>query len=152
MKVKQYWLIFFGALLIGSLSGCSEQTERLGHSHHETGYVSWGIDEFELFGLTKEEAAEKFKGRLSLSEEDTAVTFDDGHCGHFHLSFNKDKRIDGVQRVFIDGAGCEIFGPYLGSKRSALEFSINGLTQNEHLDKDDTTKLATARKLLEESN
>jgi|GEM_PF-3507333 hypothetical protein len=149
MKVKLYGLIFFGALLIGSVSGCTEQTERLGHSHHETGYVSWGIDEFELFGLTKEELVEKFRGRLSLSEKETAVTFDDGHCGHFHLSFDKEKKIDGVQRVFIDGAGCEIFGPYLGTRREALEFSINGLKEHTPLDKEDAAKLATAQEMLE---
>jgi hypothetical protein len=151
MKVKLYALILLGALFVGSVSGCSEQPDRSPHNHHQTDYVSWGIDEFELFGFTKEELAEKFRGKLYLSEDDKAVAFKDGRSGHFHLSFDKEKRVDGVERVFIDGAGCEIHGPFLATKRQALEFTINGLTENKTLDKEDTAKLEAAQALLKES-
>lgn len=85
---------------------------------------------------------------LHISENGGAIAFDDGRPGHFHLTFDKDAKVRSVQRVFIDGAGCEIFGPFLESKRQALEFSINGLKEAPHLDKADSTKLATAQKLL----
>lgn len=141
-------MIFFSASFISLISACGNQSVRDSHNHHQTGYVSWGIDEFELFGLTKEELSKKFKGLLHISEIGAAVAFDDGRSGHFHLEFDKDAKVNSVQRVFIDGAGCEIFGPFLASKRQALEFTINGLKDVPHLDKDDSAKLAIARKLI----
>ena len=39
------------------------------HNHLETGYVPWGVDEYELFGLSKLELAKKFKDKLHFNND-----------------------------------------------------------------------------------
>ncbi len=63
MKSKLHSLILLAALVAGSVSGCDRPQDQ-GHitnDHYKTGYVSWGIDEFELFGLTKKETGRKIQ-------------------------------------------------------------------------------------------
>ncbi len=152
MRNKFYAQIFLAVLLAGSVSGCENPPEqaRISVEHHHTGYVPWGIDEFELFGLTKQQLDKKFDGELHFQKEDSAAVWNDGRPGHFHLAFDKDNKVAEVQRVFIDGAGCEIKGPLLTSKKAALQFSVDGLSNLGKLDKEEQSKLATAQALLED--
>lgn len=150
MKIKPYVLILLAAISTGFVSGCAKQPDRTGHNHLEAEYVPWGVDEFELYGLTKSEITQKFKGEMHLSEKERAVAWNDGRPGHFHLGFDNTGRVGSIRRIFIDGAGCEIKGPELNSKEEALNFSIDGLSKLAHLDRDDQNKLATAQKLLRE--
>lgn len=118
------------------------------YCHHQTGYVSWGIDEYELFGLTEEEIAEKFKGQLHYDKADHHAKFySNGYGPQFIVTFT-DKHVSAVQRLFIDGAGCNILGPVLSTKKTALEFSIDGLSKMSTRARDDEQRLRTARELL----
>lgn len=152
MKSKLYLLIFLVALVAGTVSGCDRPQDQ-GHitkDHFKTGYVSWGIDEFELFGLTKKKLDEKFKDKMHFRSEDSSAVWNDGRSGHFHLAFGDDDKVASVQRIFIDGAGCEIKGPLITSKKEALNFSVDGLSKLEHLDKGDQAKLEAAQALLKD--
>jgi hypothetical protein len=154
MKSKFYALILLAVLVAGSISGCDRPQDQ-GHitkDHFKTGYVSWGIDEFELFGLTKEKLDEKFKDRMHFRSSDSAAVWNDGRAAHFRLAFGDDNKVATVQRIFIDGAGCEIKGPLLKSKKEALDFSVDGLSKLGHLDQGDQSKLETAQALLKESS
>jgi hypothetical protein len=122
-----------------------------GHSHLETGYVPWGIDEFQFFGLNKAELSKQFKGQLTFDQKFTNAKFNsDCHHGpQFLLTFKND-RVSTVQRMFIDGAGCEIKGPEFMSKKDALKFSILGLSKRTSRDLKDDKMLATAKQMLAE--
>jgi hypothetical protein len=152
MKSKLYSLILLVALVAGSVSGCDRPQEQ-GHitkDHFKTGYVSWGIDEFELFGLTKKKLDEKFKDKMHFRGVDSAAVWNDGRSAHFRLAFGDDDKVAAVQRVFVDGAGCEIKGPLLKTKKEALHFSVDGLSKLSHLDQGDQSKLETAQALLKD--
>ncbi len=119
------------------------------YCHHHTGYVSWGVDEYELFGLTESELTQKFKGTLRYDKTDSHAYFNEGGIGgpQFILTFI-DKRVGKVQRLFIDGAGCHIKGPVISSRKEALEFSIDGLSKMPSRAKDDEQRLKEAKELL----
>jgi hypothetical protein len=109
------------------LCGCAhhdEVTDRP-RNHHETGYIPWGVDEFQLYGQTKEQLAKNFKSELTFSDD-----YSEAYLGHlcFLLTFNDD-RVSSVRRAFHDGAGCFISGPQLRTEREALQFSIDGLSR-----------------------
>jgi hypothetical protein len=157
MKIKFYALIMFAALVTSSVSGCGNSTENASQSeeHHHTGYVPWGIDEFELFSLTRDELQQKFKDELRFKNDYAEAVMAGGDGPgfgqpHFQLSFDKDKtaKVTAVQRVFVDGAGCDIKGPLLTSKVEALKFSIDGLSKCTNLNEKEAEKLATAKELL----
>ncbi|RTL40900.1 MAG: hypothetical protein EKK48_15095 [Candidatus Melainabacteria bacterium] len=117
-------------------------------SHHDTGYVSWGTDEFELFGLTKAQLTKKFKGELEFDQNFETAWLSPKHTGpQFILSFSNGKVI-AVQRMFVDGMGCHIMGPILKSQKEAARFSIEGLTENPKPNLKDQAKLALAKKEL----
>lgn len=140
MSHKFYSLILLAALFTGSVSGCGRQ------SYHQTGYVPWGLDEFELFGLAKPELGKKVEGKFHSESSELSWK----GAARFHITFDKDGKVETVQRMFIDGAGCNLTGPLLTSKKEALEFSVDGLSNLEHLDQGDQSKLATAQALLKE--
>jgi hypothetical protein len=118
-------------------------------------YVSWGVDEYEFFGLTKPQLAVKFKGKLSFAPDYSRALFGRFEACHsydgatFKLFFDGDK-VSKVQRVFI---GCNETqeGPVLESKQAALRFAIDGLTPIEKrgaLKPAELKKLAAARQML----
>lgn len=116
-------------------------------SAHSTGYVSWGIDEYELFDLTKPELLQRFKNKMTFTQDFSSARIKN-FGAQFILTF-RDGRVSSVKRLFIDGAGCHLYGPELNSKREALAFSFNGLsTAQMPLDKKDQTRLATVKALL----
>ncbi len=152
MKSKLYSLILLVAVVAGSVSGCDRPQDQ-GHitkDHFKTGYVSWGIDEFELFGLTKKKLDEKFKDKMHFRGADSAAVWNDGRSAQFRLAFGDDDKVASVQRIFIDGAGCEIKGPLITSKKEALDFSVDGLSKLGNLDKADQSKLEAAQALLKD--
>lgn len=138
-------LLLFSALFISLTSAYP----LLAHSHHETDYVPWGTDEFELFGLTRPELAKKFKNVLEF-DRDYEVAYLTSNSGgpQFLLSFTNNK-VSKVQRMFIDGGGCRIMGPVLNSKREAAEFSKDGLEEIANIKEPQLSKLAQAKKCLE---
>jgi hypothetical protein len=115
-------------------------------------YVSWGVDEYELYGLTRDDIAKRYKGVLELDPGDDVVHF----AGlrkpclgqpSFVVTF-ADGKIIKVKRLFIDGAGCKIWGPLLTSKRDALRFSVDGLKEMEARSPKDEARLKEAQRLL----
>lgn len=115
-------------------------------------YVSWGVDEYELYGLNRDDIAKRYKGVLELDPGDDIVHF----AGlrkpclgqpSFVVTF-VDGRIAKVKRLFIDGAGCKIWGPLLPSKRDALKFSVDGLKEMEARSPKDEARLKEAQRLL----
>ena len=113
-------------------------------------YVSWGIDEYELFGLTKDQLKKDFKNKLFFNGDFSDAHFcPDGDAGpQFLLKFEND-HVSQVQRMFIDGGGCHIMGPILESKKEALQFSIDGLSSNPYgCDEADHKRLLSAKTLL----
>ena len=122
--------------------------------HGPATYVPWGIDEYELFGLTRAEILQKYKGQLGFDKETGRVFFGDRNSTgygrpQFELTYAHD-RVVGVKRLFIDGAGCLIWGPGLNSKKDALNFSINGLMQTNRDAKDEARLKEARRQLAEE--
>jgi hypothetical protein len=112
-------------------------------------YISWGVDEFELFGLTKTELAQQFKNKLTFDWTNSRA-----YVGHslssprlFILTL-KDKRVSEVQRVVRDPAGCNLEGPLFTSKEAALRFAINGLSELGKLRPEEENKHAVAKQTL----
>jgi hypothetical protein len=119
------------------------------HDHLKAEYVPWGIDEYELFDLTKDKLAKDFKSKLHFNKELSEGYLTRPEYGpHFLLTYDNNK-VSSVQRMFIDGYGCHIMGPVLNSKKEALQFSIDGLTTLPNGgDKQDKQRLLAAKKLL----
>ena len=112
-------------------------------------YVDWGVDEYEFFGLTKDQVTKKFAGRLCFHEGFERVHFKGGsglnyYGPTFKLGF-KNGKVDTVQGIF-EGCRDTIYRPLFKSKKEALKFACDGLADA----KDDAgkKKLAAARKEL----
>jgi len=113
-------------------------------------YVSWGVDEYELFGLTKGELKKSFKNTVFFNEDFTngRLCREGDYGPQFILTF-ENGHVSSVQRMFIDGGGCHIMGPILESKKEALQFSIEGLSSNpDGCDAADRRRLLSAQALL----
>lgn len=118
----------------------------------DAAYVPWGVDEDELFGLTKADIAKKYKGTLGFDESESRVFFVDynrsgfGRPG-FIVTFS-DGKIVTVKRLFIDGAGCYIVGPVFKTKKEALLFIVDGLSKDTNRSPADDARLKEARRKL----
>jgi len=119
-----------------------------GHDYNEN-YISWGVDEFELLGLTQSELSQQFKKKLTFDWVNGHACVGDSGSGsqQFVLTL-KDSRVCEVQRLFIDGAGCNLKGPAFTSKKHALQFAIDGLSDYGKLKPEEEKKLAAAKKML----
>lgn len=118
-------------------------------------YVAWGVDEYEFFGLTKQQLASQFKGKLTFAPDFSRAVFGRFEACHsydgatFKLFFDGNK-VSKVQRVFV---GCNETqeGPVFESKQAALKFAIDGLApaaQRGLLKSDEMKKLSAAKKML----
>lgn len=95
-------------------------------------YVPWGVDEYEFFGLTKPQLAEKFKGKLIFDKEFEKATFRSFKGCHtydgasFKLSFENGK-VSKVQRIFL---GCTETqeGTVFESKETAVRYAVEELS------------------------
>jgi hypothetical protein len=120
------------------------------HDHLKAEYVPWGVDEYELFGLTKDQLSKEFKNKLHFNNDFTEAYISFPNFGpRFLLTYDK-SHVTTVQRMFIDGCGCHIMGPILSSKVDALQFSIKGLSSLPNGgDKQDHQRMLAAQKLLD---
>jgi len=125
----------------------------------EAKYVSWGVDEYEFFGLSKQQLAAQFKGKLSFSKDFSRALFGRFEACHsydgatFNLFFEGNK-VSRVQRVFV-GCNGTLEGPVFESKQAALRFAVDGLTpaaKRGALKPAELKKLESARKMLMEKN
>jgi hypothetical protein len=116
----------------------------------ESNYTPWGVDEYQLFDLTKQELSTKFKGTLFFSKDFHRATFSQNGTGLgyqgpvFKLSFS-DGRVTSVQGVF---EGCtQTYGrPCFDSKEVALNYAIEGLCS--YTGPDEQKSLAQAKQAL----
>src|SRR5271170_8120823 len=141
-------------LLATSLVLCmSLSLPAISQDHHTAVYVPWGVDEYELFGLTGDELSKKFAKTLRFEENHRHAYFCTGRSSdgpQFILHFNNG-RVSRVQRMFIDGGGCHIIGPELQTKKEALKFSTEGLSDlGTSASKEDTERLQQASKMLKD--
>jgi hypothetical protein len=112
-------------------------------------YVDWGVDEYEFFGLTKDQVQKKFAGRLCFHAGFERVHFKGGsglnyYGPTFKLGFNNGL-VDTVQGIF-EGCRDTIYRPFFKSKKDALKFACDGLADAK--DEAGKKKLAAARKEL----
>jgi hypothetical protein len=120
----------------------------------DAAYVPWGVDEYELIGLTKADIAKKYKDTLGFDEVESRVYFLDynrpgfGRPG-FSVTF-ADGKIVVIKRLFIDGGGCRIVGPVFKTKKEALNFVIEGLSKLKNRNSKDESRLKEARTRLAE--
>lgn len=95
-------------------------------------YTPWGVDEYQLLGLTKEELSKKFKDKLFFSEKYDRAAFSQSGTGLgyqgavFKLSFRKG-RVASVQGVF-EGCKQDFERPRFNSKEVAIKYAIKGLS------------------------
>ena len=95
-------------------------------------YAPWGIDEYQLLGLNKEELTKNFKGKLFFSKGFKRATFSKEGTGLgyegavFNLTFIND-RVSSVQGVF-EGCTQKYSRPVFKSKREALKYAIKHLS------------------------
>lgn len=116
----------------------------------EAKYVPWGFDEYQFFGLNKQELEARFQHQVQFRQEMKRVVLapQSGGClGYdgptFELTF-VDGKVARVQRVFV---GCKDsqYGPLLASKEAALKYAIAGLSSYKNLSAKEKTKLDAAR-------
>lgn len=136
--------------LLATLLYLSLQVLAFADEHHTAHYVPWGVDEYELFALTPRDLSTRFKDKLRFEDNCThAFIWENNNRGPQFLITFRDGRVSSVQRLFIDGGGCNILGPNLQSKQEALRFSIDGLTALPGGgDQGDRKRLVEAQNLL----
>lgn len=120
------------ASVFGYLIACVIMCINPGLCDSESEYTSWGVDEYQLFGLTKQELSTKFKSKLFFSRDfERATVFHNGtgrgYQGPiFELSFS-DGRVSSVHGIFVGcRQSCE--RPRFDSKEAALNYAIQGLS------------------------
>lgn len=143
--------LIFG--LVFTLSSCATKRAVDGKlADSDTPYVSWGVDEYELFGLTKEELDSKYKGKMKFAPNFSKAILSDAknECKSFigptfRLTYNDEGKVVAVQRCF-EACGKDFVGPQLDTKKEALEFTVNGLAGTKNAK--DLEKLASAKNEL----
>lgn len=97
-------------------------------------YASWGIDEYEFFGLTKQQVVQKFKSKVTFREnyQRICIAPQPGSCAGydgptFQLTYENGK-VAKVQRVFI---GCKEtqYGPVFSTKDAAIRYFVSSMTE-----------------------
>lgn len=112
----------------------------------ESYYTPWGIEEYQLLGLNKNELSKVFKGRLFFSKDFKRATFSEkgtglGYQGAvFNLSFN-DGKVSSVQGIF-EGCTQKYKRPRFNSKKAALIYSINNLSSYKGAKEQESLKQA----------
>ena len=120
------------ACVLGCLTACVIVCIAPGFCNGESHYTPWGVDEYQLFGLTKQELSTKFKGQLFFSKNFDRATFSENGTGLgyqgpvFKLSFIND-RVSSIQGVF-EGCTQNYERPRFEDKEVALNYAIQGLS------------------------
>jgi len=149
-KTKSIILLVAISGLIISLSSCvAKRNPGDKAPDSPTAYVSWGIDEYELFGLSKEELDSKYKSKMRFTPNFSKAIISDAknECKTFvgptfRLTYDNNGKVVAVQRCF-EACGKDFVGPELNSKKEALQFAVNGLTGTKNAK--DQEKLASAK-------
>jgi len=149
-------VLLVGPAVIGQAPAFGQGSAAVHYPGHSliAEYVPWGVDEYELFGLTKADIAKSFKDTLGFEEPESRIYFVGynspglGRPG-FVVTF-ADGKIATVKRLFIDGGGCHIVGPVLKSKKEALNFTIAGVSKLTNRSAKDEARLTMLKKKLAE--
>ncbi len=147
---KNIFSVFLAFGLVFSLSSCFAKRPVDGkYPDSDTQYVSWGVDEYELFGLTKEELDSRYKDQMRFAPNYSKAIMSDAknECKTFvgptfRLNYDNEGKVVSVQRCF-EACGQDFVGPQLNSKKEALEYAIKGLTGTKN--EKDQKKLAAAK-------
>lgn len=125
------------ALAITTLTSCQRPVDRAS----QCVYIPWSIEEYQLFGLTKEQILSMWP--VEFSRDGDSVFFNDGK---FNLEFDQTYKVRAVQRFFV---GCKqnYYGPWLQSQEEALDYCVTGL--KSYTDPKSIAKLQTAQQRLE---
>lgn len=144
MNMRSNWRLIRRAGFAGIACLSISFAAALAHSL-VTGYVPWGVDEYQLFGLTKIELKKKFGEKLTFDFPCNQAWMNSDHFGPQFFFTYTDGKVSSVSRMFIDGGGCHIQGPLLRSKVDALKFSIDGLAKLNDNDPKTKKQLEAAR-------
>lgn len=111
-------------------------------------YTAWGVDEYELFGLTKEELSREFASRLFFS-----VSFDHanllkngtglGYQGPTFKVYFSNGRVSSVQGIF-EGCTHSYWRPRFYSRLDAVKYAIDGLSDTNEVDALEKARAALA--------
>ena len=118
--------------LLGYLTVCIMFCITPGVCDSESDYTPWGVDEYQLFDLTKQELSAKFKGKLFFSKDFDRASLLQNGTGRgyqgplFELSFSNG-RVSSVHGVFV-GCRQSYERPRFDSKEAALNYAIDGLS------------------------
>lgn len=118
--------------LLGCLVACVLMCAPPSFCQGESQYAPWGVDEYQLFGLTKAELSTKFKGKLFFSKDFERATIYESGTGLgyqgplFKLSFT-DGKVSSVQGVF-EGCKQTLVRPRFETKEAAVLYAIRGLS------------------------
>lgn len=122
-----------------------------GQSQRFLEYSPWGIDEYEVFGLTAPQIEKRFSEKALLTGEEKVLRFKNQYSettASFHLGYDHGK-VCSVQREFIAHLpGYTATGPELKSKEAALEYLINTQSAKKALDQNLTRHLVQAKNVL----
>jgi hypothetical protein len=97
-------------------------------------YASWGIDEYEFFGLTKQQVVQKFKNKVTFREnyQRICIAPQPGSCAGydgptFQVTYENGK-VAKVQRIFM---GCKEtqYGPVFSDKNAAMRYFISSMKE-----------------------
>ena len=86
-------------------------------------YVPWPMDEYEFFGLSKDDLAKQYKNKLIFNEDLSRGNLDKSSLFLFTFS---DGKVSAVQRLTLSSSRQEYYGPMFKSKKSALEYARIG--------------------------
>jgi hypothetical protein len=142
-RVARFFAFLAASLIIGVGPGFGDS---------EANYTPWGVDEYELFGLTKQQLKTKFLGKLYFSTDYSRALFKPPGAGMsyqgpvFKLLF-EDGKVTTVCGVF-EGCKENFQRPRFDSKEAALEYAINGLSSCSG--KEEQASLSRAKRVLAE--
>ncbi len=108
-------------------------------------YMPWSVEEYQLFGLTKEQIISKYSAHFS--NDGSSIT---GNGYDYNLDFDKAHRVRAVQRYFHAECNRPRYGPWLQSQSDALNYCAEGLAG--YHDPKSEAKLATVKEMLGKIN
>lgn len=130
--------VFAALAIAGLLTACNTKSTSNPNSNYSyCQYSPWTVEEHQLFGLTQKQIESKYQIKSQIDGDTT--------LGRFNVEYDKAGKVCAVRRFFI-GCKATYYGPWLQSKKDALNYSINGMA--EYRDKDSITKRAALKELL----
>lgn len=137
-KITQRMGVFLVLAILVLVSACRDKTDG-----SDCSYAPWTIEEYELFGLSKEPIVSKWP--VKFSEDGRSIMFKPSSAQRYNLEFDKAEKVCAVQRYFV-GCSHTYHGPWLVSQTDALNYCISGLTNFQ--DPQSKAKLTVAKGML----